>query len=225
MLTQEVLMDIYKRLYTYFGPRGWWPAETSWEVVVGAILAQNVAWRNVEQAIQNLKEAKLLEFKKMQLASIEDLARLIVPTRYYNVKAKKLKFFVDYLSQEYAGSLEQLLDQPLNKLRPELLNLWGLGPETVDSILLYAGGHMTFVVDAYTRRIFHRLGFFTEEISYKDMRQIFMQNLPQEVQLYNEYHALIDALGSQICGNRSPRCMDCPLQELCRYPKNNVIAI
>ena len=211
--TQDRLLTIYNHLYAFFGPRGWWPANSPWEVMVGAILTQNVAWRNVEQAILNLKKANLLEFPEMYQAEEKELAELIVPTRYYNTKARKLKGLVNYLIDHYQGNLAEFLGQPMDKLRSELLQLWGLGPETVDSILLYAANQPIFVVDAYTRRIFHRLGIFPEKISYTEMQQFFMQNLPVRVSLFNEYHALIVALGHQICWNRSPKCKTCPLQE------------
>ncbi|NLC07425.1 MAG: endonuclease III domain-containing protein [Syntrophomonadaceae bacterium] len=216
MLIKDILLNIYECLYQHFGPRGWWPADTPWEVAVGAILTQNVAWRNVEQAIANLKEANLLGLQEMQLATEEEIASRIRPTRYYNTKARKLKVFVNYLTEQYAGELSNLWHQPLEKLRAELLNLWGLGPETVDSILLYAGNQPIFVVDAYTRRIFSRLGLLPEKVTYAEMQRFFMDHLPVEVELYNEYHALIDALGNQVCLNRAPKCHLCPLAEQCQ---------
>jgi endonuclease-3 related protein len=216
MLIKDTLLNIYECLYQHFGPRGWWPADTPWEVAVGAILTQNVAWRNVEQAIANLKEANLLGLQEMQLATEEEIASRIRPTRYYNTKARKLKVFVNYLTEHYAGELSNLWHQPLEKLRLELLNLWGLGPETVDSILLYAGNQPVFVVDAYTRRIFNRLGLLPEKVTYAEMQRFFMDHLPVEVELYNEYHALIDALGNRLCLNRSPKCHLCPLADQCQ---------
>ncbi|NPV91504.1 MAG: endonuclease III domain-containing protein [Firmicutes bacterium] len=211
---------IYDRLLDHFGPRGWWPAETDWEVVVGAILTQNVAWRNVVQAIDNLRGAGLLELERMRQASEEELAVLIVPTRFYQVKARKLKRFVSYLVENYDGDLYRLLDQPWAKLRGELLSLWGLGPETVDSILLYAGRHPVFVVDAYTRRIFSRLRLLPEDAGYQEMQDFFMLHLRGSEEIYNEYHALIDGLGNRVCLSKKPRCGECPLREMCGEDRN-----
>lgn len=206
---------IYDLLIKHFGPRGWWPADTDWEVVVGAILTQNVAWRNVEQAIHNLRQENLLELERMHRSTEEELSRMIVPTRFYQVKARKLKTFVSYLVENHDGNLRRMLDRPWEKVRVELLNLWGLGPETVDSILLYAGRHPVFVVDAYTRRIFSRLQMLPVDVSYQDMQGFFMRYLPGREDLFNEYHALIDCLGNRVCLSKKPRCAECPLNEMC----------
>ena len=215
----DQLLTVYEQLYAFFGPRDWWPAHSPWEVMVGAILTQNVAWRNVEQAIANLKEAGLLDLVAMQQVEEEKIAALIVPSRYYNMKARKLKGLAEYLIKDYQGDLKAFLGQPMLQLRTELLQLWGLGPETVDSMLLYAAEQPIFVIDAYTRRIFSRLGFFSEKSSYAQMQQFFMQNLPARVTLFNEYHALIVALGHQICLPRTPKCGACPLRisQVCSY--------
>ncbi|MDH7478478.1 MAG: endonuclease III domain-containing protein [Syntrophomonadaceae bacterium] len=210
------LMHIYRKLLDFFGPRGWWPAQDEWEIVVGAVLTQNVAWRNVEQAISNLRRADVLDLKKMWQADEEKLAQLILPTRFYQVKARKLKTLVNHLVDRYDGELGRMLNRDTGSVRAELLALWGLGPETVDSILLYAGGHPVFVVDAYTRRIFSRLGLLPADASYDAMQQFFMRHLPLQPQLYNEYHALIVGLGNRICHNRRPRCNGCPLAVFCR---------
>lgn len=211
------LMEIYRRLFAHFGPRHWWPAETPFEVIVGAILTQNVAWRNVEKAITNLKERSVLSSAGLLRLSEEELEDLIRPTRYYKVKARKLKAFCAYLFEKYGGSLEALFDQPLERLRPELLAVWGLGKETVDSILCYAGGKAIMPMDAYTARILARIGLVPEKISYDNLQELFLAHLPADNQLFNEYHALLDGLGHLICLARKPRCLVCPLAEMCAY--------
>ncbi|MGI9860052.1 endonuclease III domain-containing protein [Moorella naiadis] len=209
------LQEIYARLYRHFGPRHWWPAETPFEVIVGAILTQNVAWKNVEKAIANLKGAGLLTPEAMQRATPEELEPHIRPTGYYRVKARKLKAFSDYLHERYGGSLEAMFAQPLERLRKEILAVFGIGPETADAILCYAGNYPIMVMDAYTRRVFSRLGFFTAKASYQEMQDFFMANLPRDNRLYNEYHALIDALANRICLKKEPACDLCPLGDIC----------
>lgn len=215
-----VLLRIYDQLLAYFGPRGWWPAETPWEVMVGAVLTQNVAWRNVEQAIANLKQAGVLELEALYQAEEAQLAELIIPTRFYKTKARKLKVLAAYVMERYGGDLGLLFSRPLWDLREELLGLWGLGPETVDSILLYAGSYPIFVVDAYTRRIFSRLQLLPADATYQEMQEFFLRWLPPDVGLFNEYHALIDALGHHLCLAGSPRCAVCPLRAECRQAVN-----
>ncbi|WXJ93737.1 Ultraviolet N-glycosylase/AP lyase [Neomoorella carbonis] len=208
-------MTIYNRLYNYFGPRNWWPADTPFEVIVGAILTQNVAWKNVEQAITNLKAAGLLDPEAMYRAAAAELEPLIRPAGYYRTKAKKLKAFVEHLWQRYNGSLSAMFSRPLAELRPEILAIYGIGPETADAILCYAGNYPIMVMDAYTRRVFSRLGFFDEKITYHDMQEFFMANLPRNQYLYNEYHALIDGLANQLCRKHRPDCPRCPLGDIC----------
>ncbi|TDA68851.1 MAG: endonuclease III domain-containing protein [Clostridia bacterium] len=211
------LLEVYRRLLDHFGLRHWWPADTPLEVCVGAILTQNVAWRNVERAIANLKEQGLLVWDNLARAAETEIEPLIVPTRFYKTKARKLAAFVRFIAENY-GSLETMFADDLAVLRPRLLKVWGLGPETVDSILLYAGEKPTFVVDAYTRRVFSRLGVVPPDISYEDLRAFFQGALPPDVPLYNEYHAQIDALGHHLCLNQQPRCGACPLGQLCPFP-------
>lgn len=208
-------MDIYDRLYGHFGSRHWWPAETSFEVIAGAILTQNVAWKNVEKAIANLKAAGLLDPEAMHRASAEELEPYIRPTGYFRVKARKLKAFVDHLWERYGGSLDAMFARPLKELRPEILSIFGIGPETADAILCYAGNYPIMVMDAYTRRVFSRLGFLDEEIDYQGMQDFFMDNLPGDVKLFNEYHALIDGLANRICVKNGPGCDRCPVGETC----------
>ncbi|MBO8126246.1 MAG: endonuclease III domain-containing protein [Firmicutes bacterium] len=205
-------------LYQHFGPRNWWPGETSFEVVVGAILTQSVAWRNVEKAIANLKGQGLLDPLALLAAPDEQIEEAVRPTRYYRMKTKKLKAFCRHLVEEYDGDLAKMFAKPWPKLREELLGVWGLGPETVDSILLYAGEKPTFVVDAYTKRIWARLGVHPEDIDYEELRAYFMDRLPEDVALYNEFHALIDGVGNRYCKAKNPKCGDCPLAAICCFP-------
>lgn len=216
-LSREKLNDIYRLMHNRFGPRGWWPAETPFEVCVGAILTQSVSWKNVEKAISNLSESGLMDVNSLFRCSLEDIEKCIVPTMYYRMKARKLKAFVDHLVIKYDGSLQTMFSQDLNTLRDELLGIYGIGPETADSIILYAAGKPVFVVDAYTRRIFSRLGVFREDVSYNGMQDCFMELLPPDVQYYNEYHALITGVGNRYCGNKRPKCIECPLNPLCSY--------
>lgn len=211
----EKLMEIYKRLYRHFGPRRWWPARTPFEVIVGAILTQNVGWRSAAIAIRNLKEADLLSLIGLLSCEESELAKLLRPARYHVQKARKLRAFCEVVEDEYGGDLGAFLSQDLKLLRPRLLSIYGIGPETADAIILYAAEKPIFVIDAYTHRIFHRLGYFNEKMSYQVMQCFFMEHLPLDVPLYNEYHAQIDALGHHTCFKRNPCCKGCPLADLC----------
>ncbi len=212
---QSQLIEIYARLYAHFGPQHWWPGDSDFEIIVGAILTQNTAWINVEQAIANLKRARLLTPRALKRVPLNQLAKLIRPSGYFNLKAQKLKAFVRFLFDRYHGKLAYLFQLDLDTLRDELLAVHGIGPETADSIILYAARKPIFVVDAYTRRIFARLGLSHDQASYAELQSLFMANLPHDVPLFNEYHALIVALGKNICVARVPRCPVCPLIELC----------
>lgn len=214
-------MLIFQHMLDHFGPRGWWPADTPFEVVVGAILTQSVAWRNVEKAMANLKAAGLCSAAALYDADEAAIAREIVPTRYYQAKAKKLKAFMTHLTAHYGGDLSRMFTRPLAELRRELLSLYGIGEETADSILLYAGNYPIFVVDAYTRRIFFRLGLLPEKISYSAVQKFFMARLPADAALFNEYHALIDAVGHHYCRGDKPSCAACPLAVCCLLPQQN----
>lgn len=209
------LTTIYNRLYAYFGPQHWWPGDSDFEIIVGAILTQNTAWTNVEQAIANLKRARLLTPSALKRVPLTHLAKLIRPSGYFNLKAKKLKAFVRFLFTQHHGKLSHLFQLDLDTLRNELLGVYGIGSETADSIILYAAHKPIFVVDAYTRRIFARLGLSHDQASYAELQSLFMANLPHDVRLFNEYHALIVALGKNICVARVPRCAACPLIEQC----------
>ncbi|MGB9793328.1 MAG: endonuclease III domain-containing protein [Thermacetogeniaceae bacterium] len=211
------LMEIYERLLAHFGHRRWWPADTPFEVIVGAILTQNVSWRSASAAIENLKGAGLLSLEGLLRLGEEELAGLLRPARYHFQKAKKLKAFCKVIAEEYGGDLGAFLSQDVPALRGRLLKIYGIGPETADAIILYAAEKPVFVVDAYTHRIFHRLGYFGERAKYREMQEFFMKHLPPNVSLYNDYHAQIDALGHNICLKTKPRCPECPLADLCNW--------
>jgi len=209
---EAVLPLYYETLSQAVGPMRWWPAKTPFEVVVGAILTQNTAWSNVERAMANLRGARLLTPAALARVPQAKLARLIRPSGYFRQKAKKLKTFVRFLRRDYGGSLTRMFRTPTKDLREQLLSIWGIGPETADSILLYAGEHPVFVVDAYTHRILRRHGLISEgSPDYEGVRSLFERQLPREVGVYNEFHALLVHVGKHWCKTRQPRCELCPL--------------
>lgn len=212
---EQEIRELYDRLYASFGPQHWWPGDTPFQVIVGAILTQNTAWTNVEKALANLKSADLLRPERLHGAQTARIAQLIRPSGYFNVKARKLKAFMQWLYGGYGGSLRRMFKRELPTLRAELLEIFGIGPETADSILLYAAEKPIFVVDAYTRRIAARLGWTKDDVSYDDLQRLFMQNLPRDVALFNEYHALLVALGKNYCLKSKPRCGVCPARDGC----------
>lgn len=209
----SILAAYYSSLFSAFGPQGWWPGKTRFEVITGAILTQNTAWTNVEKAIRNLREKRVLCPERMRALSHDELASLIRPAGYFNIKAKRLRSFLDHLHFEHKGSLDKLLKQESQKLRRELLSINGIGPETADSIILYAAVRPEFVVDAYTKRIFERHGLVESGAGYDDVKALFMENLPPDARLFNEYHALIVRTGKDFCRPREPRCASCPLSQ------------
>lgn len=211
---RDNIIKVFDILMDNFGSRHWWPADSPFEVCVGAILTQNTAWSNVERAISNLKNAGVLSPEALQNVSHESLAALVRPAGYFNVKSRRLKGFVAWLFVHYNGSLGQMFLEPWRDLRNELLSVCGIGPETCDSILLYAGDKPSFVVDAYTRRLFYRLGMLPKKAGYEETRNLFILNLPEDAALYNEYHALIVELCKGFC-QRRPRCRGCPLEGCC----------
>ena len=200
-------------MFDALGPRQWWPGETPFEVVIGAILTQNTNWSNVEKAIKNLKTAGKLSPEGIHELSVTALAELIRPSGFFNVKAKRVKAFINWLFSRYEGNLSRMFARDLEILRSELLSVKGIGPETADSILLYAGNMPTFVVDAYTHRIFSRHALIPEESTYDEMKSFFEENLPKDVQLFNEYHALIVNIGKMFCKPRKV-CEPCPLKDV-----------
>jgi len=204
-------MALYRHLFRHFGPQHWWPARSRFEVIVGAILTQNTAWTNVERAIARMRTERMLNPGRIDAAPHGTLARLIRSSGYYNMKAKRLKQLTGFLLTRYGGSLRRMFQTELPKLREELLAISGIGEETADSILLYAGDRPIFVVDAYTRRVLERHGLVGDRARYLEIQRLFMDHLPADATLFNEYHALLVAVGKTYCRN-TPRCDACPLR-------------
>jgi len=206
------IRELYERLLSFYGPQDWWPAETSFEVVVGAILTQNTAWRNVEKAIANLKEECILDPESILKTPDDVLRELIRPAGFYNQKLQRLKavckLIVDY------GGLENLFSLSLDELRSVLLSVKGIGPETADAIILYAANKPTFVVDRYTHRIFTRLGIWQGDYDYESIKKLVETEIPPNVSVYKEFHALIDEHAKRIC-RKKPLCDSCPLKDVC----------
>ena len=213
---KSALKDIYLRLSETYGPQHWWPAESPFEVMVGAILTQSAAWTNVEKAISNLKSAHLLSPSAIRNMSFSELAEHIKPSGYYNVKTRKLKALVYWLGENYADDIDRMAEIETDKMRQELLGVYGIGPETADSILLYALGKPVFVIDAYTLRIFARIGLIEEGESYNNCQRLFTANLKTDTALFNEYHALIVKLAKEAC-SKKPACGRCCLSQICRH--------
>ncbi len=209
---QIPLHKIYQELYQHFGPQGWWPGDTPFEIMVGAILTQNTNWKNVEKAILNLKRAKVLTPVKLHALPVPALAQLIKPAGYFNVKAKRLKNFLDFLFVEYKGKLSLMAKEDLAVLREKLLNVNGIGPETADSMLLYAFDQPTFVVDAYTKRFMSRHRWIEHDHDYHGVQRIFHSELKRDHQYFNEYHALIVRLAKDFCRTKE-NCEGCPLNK------------
>ena len=211
----QTLQDVYRQLICRYGPQHWWPAEEPFEVMVGAILTQSVAWPNVEKAITNLKVAGALSPRALRQLSLPDLAAIIRPSGYYNAKARKLKSLVHWL-RDYHDNLDSLFNGSTDQLRRQLLSVYGVGEETADSIILYAASKPVFVIDAYTRRIVNRIGLVPENNSYAAYQALFRDNLPADTALFNEYHALLVCLGKDVC-RRKPLCQQCCLHGNCKF--------
>jgi len=211
----KMLLKIYKKLLKYFGKQDWWPAETRFEVIVGAILTQNTNWKNVEKAIINLKKAGVLSLSKLSKVLKRKICEYIRPSGFFNQKAERLILLMDFLKKNYRGSISVLMKENLKTLRRKLLGLKGVGPETADSILLYAADKPSFVIDAYTKRIFSRLGISAND-KYEDLQYLFQKDLPKSVSLYKEYHALIVELAKKHC-RKKPLCSGCPLSDICNH--------
>jgi endonuclease-3 related protein len=208
------LLTVYQRLYRQYGPQHWWPGNGSFETIIGAILTQNTAWRNVDRALDNLRAAQALSPRRLRELPLEALAQLLRPSGYFNAKATKLKAFADHLGERHNDDLDAFLAQDAVPLRRELLSIYGIGEETADDILLYAAGLPSFVVDAYTRRILRRLGVAPQRDRYGDFQSLFHQNLYPDAKLFNEYHALLDRHAKETC-QKSPLCDGCCLLGLC----------
>ena len=211
------LMDVYRRLLESYGPQDWWPGDSPFEIIVGAILTQATSWANVEKALDNLKNAGLLSPKGLRDIPIDELAALIRPSGYFNVKARRLKAFIHHLWDAHGGDLDEMLASNGADLRRDLLAINGIGEETADDILLYAANKPFFVIDAYTRRILERVGADCGVKSYADWQQLFHDSLPPDPRIFNEYHALLVSHGKDYC-RPTPRCAECCLRPICRYP-------
>jgi len=209
-LTGQKLLEMFQRLLSHFGPQNWWPADTPLEVMIGAILTQNTSWTNVEKAISNLKEKGLISLERLLSLPAKDLAEIIRPAGYYNIKTKRLKNLLTFIAGQYDGDLVRFFNQETDVIREGLLSVNGVGHETADSIVLYAANRPLFVVDAYTHRIMSRHELAPEEATYHDIQSLFMDHLPEDVSLYNEFHALMVLTGKDYC-RRNPLCRDCPL--------------
>ena len=228
----QKLNSIYNKLFSHFGPQNWWPVtkegelipkyhkiinlteKQKLEIVFGAILTQNTSWKNVEKAMANLNKNNLIDIKKILKIKNEKLAQIIKSSGYHNQKAKKLKNFCDFVLKNYNGKLRLLFKNGIGRLRSELLSINGIGPETADSIILYAAKKPIFVIDAYTKRIFGRIGF--RQKSYDEFQELFMGSLPHSERLFNECHALLVELGKNIC-KKEPLCTSCPINKYCSY--------
>jgi endonuclease-3 related protein len=219
-LTRETLRSIYQRLMDNYGPQHWWPAQEPFEVMVGAVLTQSAAWANVEKAITNLKTSKALAPEPLRRLSVSEIAELIHPCGYYNAKALKLKSLAQWLGEYYDDDLERLFASDVAQLREQLLSIHGIGEETADSIILYGANKPVFVIDAYTRRIISRVGLAPESNSYTAYQCLFMDNLPADVGMFNEYHALLVNLAKNVCRTR-PLCQQCCLYSLCDFGRNS----
>ncbi len=209
--TGKLVQKLYERLWQAFGPQDWWPGETPFEVALGAILTQNTNWKNVAKVITRLRAEERLTAAALTALPEAELAELFRPAGYYNLKARRVKNFLTFLQEEYQGSLKLMTRRPMEELRPRLLSVKGIGPETADSILLYALQKPSFVVDAYTFRILNRHQLVPEPCAYEDLRRLFMDHLPADVAIYQEYHAMLVRLGKECC-RPQPRCPSCFLQ-------------
>jgi len=206
-------MEMYRAARRHFGHQGWWPGDGALEICIGAILTQNTNWRNVEKAIANLKSAGLMSISRIHSTPVEKLAELIKPAGYFNIKARRLKNFIKRVHETAGDDIEAFLDKPVWELRAELLSISGIGRETADSIILYAAGKPTFVVDAYTYRVLLRHGLIDADYDYEMIKELLESSLPEDVELYNDFHAQFVAVGKNYCRPR-PRCKGCPLEYL-----------
>lgn len=211
MTYSERIAGFYEAMLKRYGPQGWWPAETELECILGAILTQNTSWKNVEKAIGNLKRAGLISIDKLASIPTETLAKLIRPSGYFNQKARRIKSFIQFVIDSYDGNLKKMFDEDTDKLREKLLSIKGIGPETADSILLYAGKKPVFVVDAYTYRVLLRHGLISEDAGYEDIQKLFLRSLPKDQSLFSEYHALLVRVGKEHCRKKAV-CSGCPLE-------------
>lgn len=206
-------LQVYHKLLDALGPQHWWPGNSPWEVMIGAVLVQNTAWKNVERAIANLREAELVEPRRLLAVPVEELAELVRPAGYFRLKTKRLRSLMEFVVQRYDGSLDALRTADWRQLRGELLDVHGIGPETADSILLYALEHPALVVDTYTHRVFARHGWIGYDADYHQLQDQLASDLPVDPAIYSELHALLVNVGHHFC-RRQPKCEACPLCEM-----------
>ena len=210
-MKKTMLHEIYKKLYEAFGPQHWWPGDTPFEIAVGAILTQNTNWGNVEKAINDLKRHNALSAKAIHEMPVSTLSKLIRPAGYFNIKAGRLKSFIQFFMEKYRGNMKRMKKDETYLLRKKLLGINGIGPETADSILLYALEKPVFVIDAYTRRVLSRHGIMEHDKPYEKFQELFHLTLKKNVRLFNEYHALFVRVGKTYCKKKNPLCDKCPL--------------
>ena len=210
--TAKRLMAMFDLMSKHLGLQHWWPGDTELEMIIGAILTQNTNWKNVEKAINNLKAEDLMSLEALYAISQSDLAEKIRPAGYFNIKAGRLKNLVQFIIETYEGDVDSLLREDTQALREGLLSVKGVGPETADSIVLYAAQRPVFVIDTYTHRILSRHGLTDDEVSYYDLQDLFMHHLPEDVDFFNEFHALIVKTGKEFC-RKKPLCEQCPLEK------------
>jgi endonuclease-3 related protein len=218
------LIKIHDVLLDHYGPQNWWPADSPFEVMIGAVLTQAAAWSNVEKALANLKDADALSSEAIRKMPLSDLAQLVYPSGYYNAKARKLKALCEFLDDRFGDDINRMAQVPTSEIRAELLGVYGIGDETADDIVLYALNHPIFVIDTYTRRLMYRLGIVDEGVSYSELQSMFMDDLIQNTRFYNEYHALIVRHAVVSCKKR-PVCPDCPLLDICETGLSNIRVI
>ncbi|NQW17951.1 MAG: hypothetical protein HQ478_10755 [Chloroflexi bacterium] len=208
------LQRLFDRMLSAYGPQHWWPAESDYEMIIGAILTQNTAWRNVETALTQLKSAHIWSWDEVFEAQIETLAEVVRPSGYFNQKARKIKLFSEFLDREFGRSTDDLFQLPIDNLRKVLLAQWGIGPETADDIILYAAKKPVFVIDKYTQRLTSRLGWEIKPANYEGHRASFESLLPHDAKMFGEYHALIDHHCNTTC-QKTPKCAECPIVDIC----------
>lgn len=217
----RLVREIYDRLFAHYGPQGWWPSDGPFETIFGAVLTQNTAWTNVDKALENLRAAGAMHPAAIREMPGEELAQLIRPSGYFNTKARKLKAVAEHLGR-YDDDVARWRDRHPKDLRAELLAVYGIGPETADDIVLYVADLPSFVMDTYTQRIVDRMGLTPARRTYEVYQALFEDNLSSDAELFNEYHALLDAHAKEVCRKRSPRCGDCVLLDLCPEGKRTL---
>lgn len=212
---KNTILNIYHRLFDEYGPQYWWPGDSKLEIIVGAILTQGTLWENAEKAVSNLRHESKLDIASLHDMTDGEMARLLHPSVYFNVKTRKVKAFVWHILDKYHGDLDLFLSSDAGNLRRELLGIYGIGEETADDIVLYAAGKPSFVIDEYTRRILIRIGIYPDKETYSGYQDLFIERLPSDANLFGEFHALLDEHASNKCLKVKPICDTCCLMEIC----------